>query len=150
MRPILVLVLVVLVGCSAESPGETCLDEASCAAVEDAATMPDPELDAGLEAGDCFDGIRNGGEGDVDCGGSCAARCSTNQTCQAGDDCASGVCDGTCGLPTCTDGVRNQNETDVDCGGTYCTADCSVDQRCTVKADCAGALACANGVCTAP
>ena len=45
----------------------------------------------------CDDGIQNGDETDVDCGGlSC-------------DPC-----------PTCTDGIQNGNETDVDCGGPDC------------------------------
>jgi hypothetical protein len=40
----------------------------------------------------CFDGWRNGDEGDVDCGGSCAAKCTAGQHCYGFWDCASGVC----------------------------------------------------------
>ncbi len=46
----------------------------------------------------CTDGIQNGDETGVDCGG---------------PDCP--VC-----VPTCTDGVQNGNETGVDCGGPDC------------------------------
>lgn len=45
----------------------------------------------------CTDGIQNGNETGVDCGGDC-------------DPCAT--------TPTCTDGVQNGNETGVDCGGS--------------------------------
>jgi hypothetical protein len=40
----------------------------------------------------CFDGQQNGDEGDVDCGGSCAAQCTAGQHCFGFWDCASGVC----------------------------------------------------------
>ena len=47
----------------------------------------------------CTDGVQNGNETDVDCGGPDCPAC-----------------------PTCTDGVQNGNETDVDCGGPDCPA----------------------------
>jgi hypothetical protein len=40
----------------------------------------------------CGDGYRNVDEGDVDCGGSCAAKCQTGQSCGLNYDCASGIC----------------------------------------------------------
>jgi hypothetical protein len=40
----------------------------------------------------CFDGQQTGDEGDVDCGGSCAAKCGRGQHCYGFWDCASGVC----------------------------------------------------------
>jgi hypothetical protein len=44
----------------------------------------------------CSDGIRNGTETDIDCGGSCR-RCADDRTCVAANDCISGTCpDGTC------------------------------------------------------
>ena len=51
----------------------------------------------------CNDGVTNGDEDFVDCGGSCAA------------------CD-----PTCSDGATNGDEEDVDCGGTDCDP-CPID-----------------------
>ncbi len=45
----------------------------------------------------CTDGIQNGDETGVDCGGSCPDAC-----------------------PTCSDGIQNGNETGVDCGGPDC------------------------------
>lgn len=83
----------------------------------------------------CHDGIRDGEESDVDCGGSCRA-CTTNKTCGAPTDCDSEQCDaGLCGLPSCTDGLRDGFETDVDCGGP-CPA-CDLDDRCWDHDDCA-------------
>ncbi len=41
----------------------------------------------------CGDGVRDGDESDVDCGGdACAARCAAGQTCSVPADCASGIC----------------------------------------------------------
>lgn len=50
----------------------------------------------------CSDGIQNGDETGVDCGGSSCAAC-----------------------PTCSDGIQNGDETGVDCGGSSCAA-CAV------------------------
>ena len=44
----------------------------------------------------CFDGIKNGDETDVDCGGTCNP------------------------CPTCDDGIKNGDETGIDCGGSWC------------------------------
>ena len=58
------------------------------------------------ETPDCNDGIRNGDETDIDCGGSCPP-------------CDGGVTE------TCFDGIQNQDETGVDCGGAICPP-CSI------------------------
>lgn len=45
----------------------------------------------------CVDGIRNGSEADVDCGGPDCPRCGNGQTCGSRNDCASALCSaGTC------------------------------------------------------
>jgi hypothetical protein len=55
-----------------------------------AAAIPPP-------AATCSDGIRNGTESDVDCGGSCA-RCPNNKRCTGPHDCATAYCvNGACG-----------------------------------------------------
>ncbi|MFT4038435.1 MAG: hypothetical protein QM692_09665 [Thermomicrobiales bacterium] len=41
----------------------------------------------------CSDGIRNGTETDIDCGGSCP-RCPNGKTCQGTRDCETGLCAG--------------------------------------------------------
>jgi hypothetical protein len=54
-------------------------------------------------AATCSDGIQNGSETGVDCGGGTCPRCPTGQGCAGRGDCASAVCTaGTCG--TCTPG----------------------------------------------
>lgn len=40
----------------------------------------------------CDDGVKNGAEGDVDCGGSCDTRCALASGCGADADCARGTC----------------------------------------------------------
>jgi len=83
----------------------------------------------------CSDGVRNGDETDIDCGGPDCATCANGKTCVDDEDCASETCiDDFCRLPSCSDGVRNGDETDVDCGGSC--APCEVGERCEVADDC--------------
>ncbi|MEX1189863.1 MAG: fibrobacter succinogenes major paralogous domain-containing protein [Bacteroidia bacterium] len=73
----------------------------------------------------CIDGIKNGTETAVDCGGPDCNPCSSSESCsdgiQNGNETAVD-CGGSCPLctvvPTCTDGIQNGNETGVDCGGS--------------------------------
>ena len=86
----------------------------------------------------CSDGIQNGTETGVDCGGSCSA-CVAAPTCsdgvkngtETGVDCG-GSCSACVAAPTCSDGVQNGTETGVDCGGS-CVA-------------CVAAPTCSDGV----
>ncbi|MBK9734071.1 MAG: T9SS type A sorting domain-containing protein [Saprospiraceae bacterium] len=66
----------------------------------------------------CSDGIQNGSETGVDCGGTCVACPSCSDGLQNGTE--TGVdCGGSCAAcPTCTDGTQNGSETGVDCGGS--------------------------------
>ena len=66
----------------------------------------------------CTDGIQNGDETGVDCGGSCAPCATCNDGIQNGNE--TGVdCGGSCApCPTCNDGIQNGDETGVDCGGS--------------------------------
>jgi hypothetical protein len=72
----------------------------------------------------CGDGVQNGTETDLDCGGiGCpdAKRCIDGNHCALGSDCKSGVCQaGICQVATCKDGVKNGMETGVDCGVAGC------------------------------
>ena len=95
----------------------------------------------------CDDGIQNGGETGVDCGGptSCP-RCAPGGGCASGSDCASGVCSGgICQTPSCSDGVKNGNETGIDCGGGTCPA-CAAGGDCNLGSDCASGV-CIAGAC---
>lgn len=82
------------------------------------------------------DGLKNGDETDIDCGGSTGNTCADQKGCAAPADCKSGVCtSATCAAPSATDGVKNGAETDVDCGGTSGKT-CAVGKACAVHADC--------------
>ena len=72
----------------------------------------------------CDDGIQNGDETGVDCGGSNCPDCPTcDDGVQNGDE--TGVdCGGSCdACPTCDDGIQNGDETGVDCGGSCAPCD---------------------------
>jgi hypothetical protein len=95
----------------------------------------------------CMDGVKNGGESDVDCGGMCP-RCSDGKSCASAVDCSSSSCQmGLCAPAACNDAVKNGTETDIDCGG-ICPR-CAVGSGCANAADCQSLL-CVGGVCQAP
>jgi hypothetical protein len=97
------------------------------------------------QAPSCADGVKNGTETAVDCGGLCPA-CSDGKGCGVGSDCQSGVCSGaTCQAPTCNDGVKNGLEPSVDCGGGTCPA-CQDGKACLANGDCQS-NACLANVC---
>ncbi|MEM0992666.1 MAG: fibronectin type III domain-containing protein [Bacteroidota bacterium] len=111
----------------------------------------------------CDDGIQNGDETGVDCGGSCPP-CQTEPTCddgiQNGDE--TGVdCGGSCPPcqtePTCDDGIQNGDETGVDCGGscppcqTEPTCDDGIQNGDETGIDCGGSCPpCQVSVCEIP
>src|SRR4051812_7645425 len=93
--------VLVLAGCSAETTsdvggsaegvtygtlatGARCLASSDCQSGVCSASY--------CRAPSCSDTVRNGTEADVDCGGSCAAKCAAYKHCTAGCDCASGSC----------------------------------------------------------
>ncbi|MBL8613051.1 MAG: hypothetical protein JNL38_37270 [Myxococcales bacterium] len=99
------------------------------------------------------DGIQNGTESDVDCGGAAptnAPKCADGTKCGAGDDCVSLSCKGgVCAAPTSDDGVKNGTETDVDCGGSAAAPKCLDGKKCAAAGDCASGV-CTGGTCQAP
>ncbi len=81
------------------------------------------ELGVCKPAVSCSDGIKNGDEADIDCGGSCSA-CPNGKSCSfTNTNCQSTYCNpnNICSVPSCTDGWRNGNEAGIDCGGS-CSA----------------------------
>jgi len=102
---------------------------------------PNPTCDDGIQNGDetgidcggscaacatCDDGILNGDETGVDCGGSCAACATCDDGILNGDE--TGIdCGGSCAAcATCDDGILNGDETGIDCGGS-CAACATCD-----------------------
>jgi hypothetical protein len=66
----------------------------------------------------CTDGIKNGTETGIDCGGTCTACATCTDGIKNGTE--TGIdCGGSCQkCPTCTDGIKNGSETGIDCGGS--------------------------------
>ncbi|MFM2152870.1 MAG: hypothetical protein RL199_1305, partial [Pseudomonadota bacterium] len=101
------------------------------------------------------DGIRNGDESDVDCGGTQAnvVKCALGRRCSFATDCVTGTTcigadgnaagdqpavGGVCSAATCDDllATPNGGETDVNCGGPNCGIRCDENQKCKVDSDC--------------
>jgi len=106
----------------------------------------------GACAATCSDGIKNGSETDIDCGGggcptgSCAngKACAVNADCVSGN-CSSGIC-AEASLPaSCYDRIMNGGETGIDCGGT-CYANCENGEGCLSSMDCQSNY-CENNLC---
>ena len=94
---------VVLYACSSDDTASRPVGDAGTgdAAIGDGATPDGATGDAsGGDGGSsgvptCTDGAKNGGETDVDCGGTCAARCAVGKACAVSADCTSGTCGAT-------------------------------------------------------
>jgi hypothetical protein len=95
----------------------------------------------------CSDGVKNGEESDVDCGGSVCTRCGIGRICGAPADCATATCAaGHCApAASCTDGVLDGTESDVDCGGSC--VPCAAGKKCGGPADCITNSTCTAGMC---
>src|SRR5688500_17885194 len=105
--------------CGACGEGETCIDLAACegAPAPFGCVSPCPNGPA------CNDGLKNGSETDIDCGGSCPG-CAPGKTCVRNADCASGRCACVSGSCTCREANcqpdRQVCELDKDCCEGYC------------------------------
>lgn len=92
------------------------------------------------------DGVKNGTETDIDCGGTSGVLCASTKACLASTDCGGNNATCTAGFcRNCGDAVKNGTETDVDCGG-ICGGNCGFNKICSLSTDCASAN-CAGGVC---
>ncbi len=74
--------------CAACVAGQACAVEADCVSLDCQAQR--------CAASRCADGLQNGSETAVDCGGGECPACALGRACAQPRDCASGVCDGTC------------------------------------------------------
>jgi hypothetical protein len=97
----------------------------------------------------CADGVKNGAETDLDCGGGACAPCPNGKNCTINSDCTYGYCNsGICQTATCADYVKNGSESDVDCGGGVCPG-CAIGKACIASSDCSSG-SCNKGFCVAP
>jgi hypothetical protein len=103
------------------SPGQTC--------VAGVCQNPPPT---------CIDGIKNGTETDVDCGGSCQP-CANGKHCAVNGDCQSGFCTGGMCVADPCQGVHCDD-------GNTCTNDICQNGNCTHPPRAAGSP-CETGVC---
>ncbi|MBX3208528.1 MAG: hypothetical protein KF764_26080 [Labilithrix sp.] len=112
--------------------GAECTDDAECKSLHCAAG----KCSAVVAGGNPTDGIKNGDETDIDCGGASAPKCSDGKSCEVARDCESASCvRGTCKAPAPDDGIKNGDETDIDCGGSKAPK-CAVDKGCKADEDC--------------
>jgi hypothetical protein len=86
----------------------------------------------------CTDGLRNGSESDVDCGGSCSTKCGNGRACEVASDCVSK----SCGNGSCADAGQSDVGTKGSCsveawsagsaytGGTRVSRNGSVFEAC--------------------
>ena len=90
------------------SPGRTDGGSSSGGDAGDAGVLT-PENDASvIDTTTCKNGVKDGDETDVDCGGATCSPCANGKGCLARRDCASLVCSGTTcnGNAGCSDGTR--------------------------------------------
>lgn len=120
---------------------------------------PPCKVDADCDGGRCAsgscvapsatDGLKNGDESDVDCGGTSPNRCALGKACREQADCDATPCiGGVCRKPSPTDGIRDNDETDVDCGG-LAAPKCVDGKTCVSARDCQSAV-CRGYVCRVP
>jgi hypothetical protein len=109
----------------------------------------------------CANGLHDGTETGVDCGGRECKACADGNGCNTDSDCLSNHCPASRGYcisseaettctaedpmnPTCGDCVQNGTETDVDCGGVCLP--CRAENNCREDADCWSGV-CSNSQC---
>lgn len=91
-------------------------------------------------AASCGDGVKDGGETDLDCGGTCGASCVVGQMCAGDGDCVSGNCaGGTCALVA----VGKACGADTDCASGFCVSGVCCETSCLGACN-----TCGTGACT--
>ena len=140
------------IDCGGGAPAPACIAGKACAPGQGLRDCESKVCTGGVcQAPTPSDGVQNGNETDVDCGGGAPApACGNGKTCVVGaQDCTSLVCTGgVCQPPKGDDGVKNGDESDIDCGGTTTGAPkCGPGLTCNAHADCASDGCNYNGVC---
>ncbi len=112
--------------CAAQ--GKTCgTIPNGCGGTVDCGTCVQPKFCSGANvcvSASCGDGVQNGSETDLDCGGPDCAHCANGKTCGGNGDCLSANCvGGTCKPPpeNCTNGIDDDQDGLTDCADPDCT-----------------------------
>ena len=116
-----------------------CVDGKSCAVGTDCTDGVCKDTGAGLKCQlpSNSDGVKNGTETGIDCGGMGNPKCANGQDCTTRADCTSDYCKtGKCAATGPMDGAQNGTETDVDCGGPGAAPRCADALKCLVDTDC--------------
>ncbi len=100
----------------------------------------------------CSDGVVNGSETDIDCGGSQCKPCTPGKKCATKADCSNGVCqDGKCPVPDCNAAEpcddKNPCTTDTCSSASDCTHAPASNVPCDDGIACTVGDVCANGKC---
>lgn len=122
--------------CNAEPNCVECLEDSHCGAGH--------TCEPGNVCSRCDDGMKNGDESGVDCGGSCPlcpGKCGVDVDCPGGY-CWQGLC------VSCNDGIKNGDETGIDCGVFQGHCPICFGLHCASNDDCASKT-CENGYCCA-
>ena len=108
---------------------------------------PPPPDDIGAAKISCINGIKDGNETDIDCGGECG-KCEPGMSCITDDDCFEGHCSENICIKydACTDGLMDGDETDTDCGG-QCNP-CINGLNCKESVDCISGFCNPENVCS--
>ena len=142
LAALLALCLLCMIGPACSDPPEPPPPECTSGADCDSGVCLEQECQVPV----CTDGVQNGSETDVDCGGTCA-KCAAGQGCQVPGDCSTGQCDGA----TCQalKGLGEACEETDECEAAYqclTAGDQKVcSQLCTDS--CPGDFACFRRVC---
>lgn len=109
----------------ADLAGRDLVSPADMVKPADLASRPDlvPSPDLIPSPASCTDGVKNGTETDIDCGGTCATKCAEGKVCKADADCASTLCvNGVCTpcVDADGDGYKNCGKVgDKDCDDEF-------------------------------
>jgi alpha-tubulin suppressor-like RCC1 family protein len=138
-------------GTACTSGGKVCDGSGKCVACisdSDCTDKAKPVCgDGACEGATCRNGMLDGDESGVDCGGSCPG-CPNGKPCKVGADCATGYCadDGLC--KACKESTQCSTDTWCDplISGGGCVADLAPGEACAEGAQCP-ADACKDGFC---
>jgi hypothetical protein len=96
----------------------------------------------------CNDGVKDGSETGIDCGGGTCPACGSGMGCASNSDCMDNNCVPAlhkCYPPTCFDNMKDGTETDLDCGG-QCPK-CPSGKMCNGDSDCLSDTCLSNKTC---